>query len=112
MHQYVQWILLACAAAIASTLAGVTGFGGAAVLMPVLIVVFGMRHAVPILTVAQLIGNGSRAWFNRHELHWRGVGGVALGGGPMALLGGLLFSPTPIPAPPPPLGGCLLGGGL
>jgi hypothetical protein len=53
------WMLTATALG-ASTPAAVTGFGGAAVLRPALIVVFGVREAIPILTVAQLIGNGCR----------------------------------------------------
>jgi uncharacterized protein len=83
-------------ALVASTLAAVSGFGGAAVLLPVLVASFGMREAIPILTVAQLIGNGSRVWFNRHELDWRVVGWFALGGIPMALIGGLLFARAPL----------------
>ena len=81
---------------IAATLAAVTGFGGAAVLLPVLVWTFGVREAIPILTVAQLIGNGSRVWFNRRELNWRVVAWFALGGVPMALLGGLLFARAPL----------------
>lgn len=54
-------LLVALAALVASTLAGITGFGGAAVLLPVLTLALGVREAVPVLTVAQLIGNGSRA---------------------------------------------------
>jgi hypothetical protein len=69
MAPILQWLVLALAALAASTLAAITGFGGAAVLLPVLIVVFGVREAVPILTVAQLIGNGSRVWFNRYDLN-------------------------------------------
>ena len=72
MHPF-QTILLAGVAFIASTLAAVTGFGGAAVLLPALIWVFGVREAIPILTVAQLIGNGSRVWFNRKLLDYRVV---------------------------------------
>lgn len=83
-------------ALIASTLAAVSGFGGAAVLLPVLVASFGMREAIPILTVAQLIGNGSRVWFNRRELDWRVVGWFALGGIPLALIGGLLFARAPL----------------
>lgn len=90
--------MLALAALAASTLAAVTGFGGAAVLLPVLIVVFGVREAVPILTVAQLIGNGSRVWFNRRDLNWHVVAWFALGGVPMALLGGYLFATAPLSA--------------
>jgi uncharacterized membrane protein YfcA len=83
-----QSVGVGATALVASTLAAVTGFGGAAVLLPVLVVAFGVRNAVPILTVAQLIGNGSRVWFNRHELDYRVVGWFALGGVPLALVGG------------------------
>src|SRR5512143_2807479 len=91
-------VLLAVVAFVASTLAAVTGFGGAAVLLPVLVFVFGVRDAVPILTVAQLIGNGSRVWFNRRELDLRVVGWFAAGGVPLALAGGLLFARAPLAA--------------
>lgn len=84
------------AALVASTLAAITGFGGAAVLLPVLVIVFGVREAIPILTVAQLVGNGSRVWFNRRELDYRVVGWFALGGVPLALIGGLVFARAPL----------------
>jgi uncharacterized membrane protein YfcA len=90
--------LLAIVAFIAALLAAITGFGGAAVLLPMLVAVFGVREAIPILTVAQLIGNASRVWFNRHELDLRVVAWFALGGVPMALLGGFLFAHAPLAA--------------
>ncbi len=93
-----QLLLLAVVAFLAATLAAVSGFGGAAVLLPVLVMVFGVRDAIPILTVAQLIGNASRVWFNRRELDWKVVGWFALGGVPMALLGGFLFAAAPLKA--------------
>jgi len=77
-------------------LAAVAGFGGAAVLLPILVLVFGVRDAIPILTVAQLIGNGSRVWFNRRELKLRVVGWFSLGGIPSALIGGMLFASAPL----------------
>jgi uncharacterized membrane protein YfcA len=83
---------------IAATLAAVTGFGGAAVLLPVLVATFGLREAIPILTVAQLVGNGSRVWFNRKELDSRVVGWFALGGIPMGFMGGVLFAKAPLTA--------------
>jgi uncharacterized membrane protein YfcA len=104
----VQWIVLALTALLASTLAAVTGFGGAAVLLPVLVAAFGVREAIPVLTVAQLIGNGSRVWFNRKELNWRVVGWFALGAVPMALLGGYLFAKAPLAALTRLLGAFLL----
>ena len=91
-----SWLLLAAAALGASTLAAVSGFGGAAILLPALVAVFGVRNAIPILTVAQLIGNGSRVWFNRRELALPVVGWFALGAVPLAFLGGLAFAAAPV----------------
>jgi uncharacterized protein len=98
MPEPVRLLALAAVAFIAAMLAAVTGFGGAAVLLPMLVFVFGVREAIPILTVAQLIGNGSRVWFNRHELNWKVVAWFALGGVPMAILGGMLFAHAPLAA--------------
>ena len=55
------------AAFAASTMSAVTGFGGAAIMLPVLVWAFGVRDAVPLLTVVQLSGNASRVWLNRTE---------------------------------------------
>jgi uncharacterized membrane protein YfcA len=85
-------ILLAGGAFVGSLLAAVAGFGGAAVLLPLLVAAFGVREAIPILTVAQLLGNLSRAWFNRTELDLPVVGWFALTGVPAALVGGFLFA--------------------
>lgn len=108
MPEALRLSLLAVVAFIAALLAAVTGFGGAAVLLPMLVVVFGVREAIPILTVAQLIGNGSRVWFNRRELNLPVVGWFALGGVPMALLGGFLFAHAPLAALTRVLGGFLI----
>jgi uncharacterized membrane protein YfcA len=89
-------ILLAGGAFVGSVLAAVAGFGGAAVLLPLLVAAFGVREAIPILTVAQLLGNLSRAWFNRRELDLPVVGWFALTGVPAALAGGFLFASAPL----------------
>lgn len=91
-----EMLLLGGAAFVASTLAAVAGFGGAAILLPILIPIFGVRDAIPILTVAQLVGNLSRVGFNRRELDLRVVGWFALGGVPAALAGGFLFASAPL----------------
>lgn len=103
-----ELLLLGGAALLASTLAAVAGFGGAAVLLPVLVAAFGIRDAIPILTVAQLIGNGARVILNRHELDLRVVGWFALGGVPAALVGGVLFAHAPLTALTRVLGAFLL----
>jgi uncharacterized membrane protein YfcA len=108
MSEALRLSLLAIVAFLAALLAAITGFGGAAVLLPMLVFVFGVREAIPILTVAQLIGNGSRVWFNRHELNLAVVGWFAQGGVPMALLGGFLFAHAPLAALTRVLGGFLL----
>jgi len=98
MPEAVRLIALAAVAFVAAMLAAVTGFGGAAVLLPMLVLVFGVREAIPILTVAQLVGNGSRVWFNRLQLDWKVVAWFALGGVPMAIVGGMLFARAPLAA--------------
>jgi uncharacterized membrane protein YfcA len=87
---------LIAAALFGSTLAAVTGFGGAAVLLPFLVHLFGVREAIPILTVAQLIGNGSRAYFNWKEIDRKIVFRFAVGAVPAALIGGIMFSQAPM----------------
>jgi uncharacterized protein len=86
----------------------VSGFGGPAVLMPVLVALFGVHEATPILTVAQLIENGSRVWFNRRELDWRVIGWFTIGAVPLRFLGGHLFATAPLKALPRVLGVFLL----
>lgn len=108
MHEAVRLIALAVVAFIAAMLAAVSGFGGAAVLLPMLVLVFGVRDAIPILTIAQLWGNGSRVWFNRQELNWKVVTWFSLGGVPSAILGGMLFARAPLTSLTRVLGGFLI----
>lgn len=86
------------AALVASTLAAVAGFGGAAIMLPILVWAFGVRDAIPVLTVSQLMGNLSRVWFNRNELSMPVVGWFALGAVPAATLGGVIFATAPAAA--------------
>lgn len=102
-------LLLVGTALLASTLAAVAGFGGAAVLLPVLVALFGVRDAIPILTVAQLVGNGSRVWVNRAELDRAVLAWFTLGAVPAALAGGLLFVAAPLDALTRLLGAFLIG---
>jgi uncharacterized membrane protein YfcA len=90
--------LLLAAAFVASIVAAVAGFGGAAILLPVLVALFGPRDAIPILAVAGLVSNGSRVALNRGAIAWPIVGWFALGGIPAALIGGFLFAAAPLEA--------------
>jgi uncharacterized membrane protein YfcA len=79
----------------ASVVAAVAGFGGAVIMLPVLVWAFGIQDAIPILTVAQLIGNLSRVGFNRKELQWNVIWRFALGAVPAAAAGGIIFATAP-----------------
>jgi len=94
----VELALLSVGTLVAGTLSAVTGFGGAAILLPLLVAAFGVRDAIPILTVAQLIGNASRVCFNRSQLDWCVAAWFTLGAIPAAIAGGLLFASAPLSA--------------
>jgi len=91
-------IAVIAAALVASILAAVAGFGGAVIMLPVLVWEFGIQDAIPILTVAQLIGNLSRVIFNKRELRWPVVWRFALGAVPAAVIGGIIFATAPAAA--------------
>jgi uncharacterized protein len=102
-------VLVVLTAFAAATLAGVSGFGGAVVLLPALVAVFGARDAVVVLTVAQLVGNGSRAFFNRRDVDRPIVRCFAIGAVPLALAGGAVFATIPAGALTRGLGAFMLG---
>jgi len=91
-----HFTLLTLVAFLAATVAGITGFGGAAILLPTLVLAYGTRDAIPILTVAQLVGNGSRVWFHRRAIDFHVVWWFTLGGVPAAIVGGILFAKAPL----------------
>jgi uncharacterized membrane protein YfcA len=86
------------AAFVLAVVSAVAGFGGGVVLLPVFAAMFGLRVAVPVLTLTQLVSNGSRVALNRSEIDHRLVGWFALGGVPCAVGAGLLFATAPLAA--------------
>jgi uncharacterized membrane protein YfcA len=90
-------LVVASAAAFAlALLSAVAGFGGGVLLLPVFTTLFGLRAAVPMLTLTQLSSNGSRVWLNRRDLRWSVIGWFALGAVPCAVAGGLLLAVAPV----------------
>lgn len=79
----------------AAAISGAAGFGGALLLLPLLIATVGPAQAVPLLTVAQLVGNLARAGFGFNQIQWRPVGLFLLGALPMSVLGALSFVELP-----------------
>ena len=86
-----SWLLLLTCGFVAATVSGAVGFGGALLLLPVLVFVVGDKSAVPILTMAQLLGNVSRAGFGWREIRWRPVLLFSLGAVPASVLGARVF---------------------
>jgi uncharacterized membrane protein YfcA len=90
-------LVVASAAAFGlAVLSAVAGFGGGVLLLPVFTALFGLRTAVPMLTLTQVSSNAFRAWLNRPDLRWRLIGWFALGAVPLALAGGLLLAHAPL----------------
>lgn len=91
-------LIVLIAALAASFIAAIAGFGGAVIMLPVLVWSFGIQDAIPILTIAQLIGNLSRVIFNWKELKWQVIWRFALGAIPTAMIGGIIFATAPATA--------------
>lgn len=92
-----HWPLLIATAFAASTVAAIAGTGGGIILLPVLVSVFGVRDAVPMFAVVNVMGNLSRVYFNRAVLDLRVFRWFILGAVPMAVLGAWLFTRIPDP---------------
>jgi uncharacterized protein len=96
MDQLLTVLAASLAAFVLALLSAVAGFGGGVLLLPVFTALFGLRVAVPMLTLTQLSSNAARVWLNRRELRWRLIGWFALGAVPLAVAGGLLLAHAPL----------------
>lgn len=87
--------LLFFAAFGAAAVSGAAGFGGALLLLPLLVLAVGATQAVPLLTVVQLIGNLSRIVFGFGQIRWKPVSLFLAGAVPLSVLGALSFVQLP-----------------
>jgi uncharacterized membrane protein YfcA len=93
----IQWSdlpVLGLVAAFSAFVGSVAGSGGSTILLPVLVLFYGIRDAVPIIAIANLSANVSRVAINRREIVFPVVGWFALGAIPMDALGAWLFTIT------------------
>ncbi len=88
-------VAVGSAATLGFTIAGVAGFGGGVVILPVLVWVLGPHEAIPILSVAQFIASVVRFWMYRQDTSWSVVRWFAVGAIPVAILASLLYIQTP-----------------
>ena len=90
----INFILIA-SSFIAALISGSAGFGGSLLLLPVVAACVGAEVAVPVLTIAQLIGNLARMTAGWRQIHWREVGWFCITALPLAALGAFGFSVLP-----------------
>jgi len=91
----VDYLFVLVAGLLAGTLGGIVGTGSSLVLMPILVVMFGPRHAVPIMAVAAIMGNLGRVLAWRREIDWRACFAYCATAVPGAVLGARLLLAIP-----------------
>jgi len=72
---------------VAGTIGGIVGFGSSIMLLPVLVIAYGPRLAVPIMAIASVMGNLARilAWWR--AVDWRACAAYSITAIPCAALG-------------------------
>lgn len=80
---------------VAAAVSAAAGFGGALLLLPLLNHTVGPSLAVPLLTLAQLVGNASRIWMGWGQIRWRPVGWFLASAVPLAVAGAFCFVALP-----------------
>lgn len=89
------WLILLLISWLAATISGVAGFGGSLIILPVFSFIIGAKRAIPILTIAWMMGNLSRAGFGYKEIRWKPVIYFCAGALPAAILGARMFVELP-----------------
>lgn len=89
------WAGLLLAGWLAASVSGAAGFGGALLLLPVVIYTVGPKAAIPVLTVAQLLGNLARAGLGWREIRWRPALAFCAGAIPASVVGARAFVALP-----------------
>jgi len=92
---FLTWGLLIFVSWLAATISGIAGFGGSLIILPIFSILIGAKKAIPILTIAWMMGNFSRAAFGYKEISWKPVIYFCLGALPAAVIGSRLFVELP-----------------
>jgi uncharacterized membrane protein YfcA len=82
-----DYLLVLAAGLAAGTISGIVGTGSSIILVPILVIAFGPKQAVPIMAIAALMANLARilAWWR--EVDWRAGAAYAVTAAPAAALG-------------------------
>ena len=87
-----EWVILIAVSFVASTISGIAGFGGGLILLPLLTYFISPKLAIPLLTIAQLFGNGSRVFLNTKHLQWKPVMLLLIAAIPFPIIGSSLLA--------------------
>jgi uncharacterized membrane protein YfcA len=84
---FLSYALVLAIGTVAGLVSGIVGTGATIILLPVLVLSFGPKSAIPIMAIVALMSNFAKitAWWK--EIDWRACGAYALGGIPGAALG-------------------------
>ncbi len=82
-----MYLLIAMIGVIAGLISGVVGTGASIMLLPALTYHFGPKMAIPIMAIAAIMGNISRAILWRKEINFNAFALYAVPGIPAAVLG-------------------------
>jgi uncharacterized membrane protein YfcA len=82
-----NYVLVLALGLVAGSLSGIIGTGASIILLPVLVLQYGPKQAVPIMAIAALMSNVAKmmAWWR--EVDWRAFAAYSITGVPAAALG-------------------------
>jgi uncharacterized protein len=83
----VAYLLVLVVGLCAGLLSGVVGTGSSMMLMPVLVILYGPRQAVPIMAIAAIMGNLGRVLSWWREIDWKACSAYCVTAIPAAALG-------------------------
>ena len=101
-------LVVAGAALLGFTVAGVAGIGGGIITLPALIWAIGARDAITALAFTQILAAFGRMYFNWRDISWPVARWFCLGAIPAVVAGSLVFIATPSEILPRLLGGIIL----
>jgi uncharacterized membrane protein YfcA len=80
----------------AGAVSGIIGTGSSIMLLPVLVIQYGPKQAVPIMAIAAVMSNIAKVWAYWREVDWRAFAAFSITGVPAAALGArtLLVMPS------------------
>lgn len=89
------YIVLLFASFLAALISGAAGFGGSLLLLPIVTAYVGPEISVPVLTIAQLLGNLARVSTGFRQIDWKSAALFSCTSLPLAALGAFGFSILP-----------------